>query len=268
MGLLTVDVTGLGVVMTSDAQPVELIEGGLRVLPLTNEAKTKKIMERHAGGFDGLLGYVGTERIGTATVRSIIERTSDATPDLPLGEFCRQLGDELSAAWRENDLRTCLWVFVAGVEGSEPRFWFLVNGELAPAGFYVNIGHDFRVVNDLDMYAVPAAAAKLGVVTKAEVLARTTFFFRNGALVPAATVLDDFVPLVRNLYLGGYAGFPPIETIGAYAAVVRVRQEFVKRLFHPAKGVWRGEDRGPVGGDVYVYSVDLAGRVASHHKQA
>ena len=268
MGLLTVDVTGLGVVMTSDTQPVELVEGSVRVLLLTDSTKVKKIIERHAGGFDGVVGYVGTEKIGNATVRSFIERTSSRTPNLPLGEFCRQLGCDLSMAWREKDMRTCLWVFVAGVENSDPQFWYIVNGELGPAGFYVNIAHGFRAVNDLDVNVVPKSAVELGVATKAEVLARTTFFFRNGAIVPAAKVLDDFMPLVQNLYLGGYPGFPPVETIDAYASMVRVRQEFVKRLFDKPKGVWRGEGRGPVGDDVDVYSVDLAGQVRPHHKHA
>lgn len=268
MGLLTVDVTALGVVMTSDMQPIELVDGGLRVLPLNNDTRVKKIIERHGGGFDGLIGYVGTESIAGATVRSFLEAQSSSAPDLPLGEFCRHLAEGLSQAWVDNDLRSCLWVFVAGVAGGEPRFWWAVNGELAPSGFYVNIGHQFRVTDDLDMYAVPRAAAQLGVATKSEVLARTTFFFRNGAIVPAANVLDDFEPLVRRLYLGGYPGFPPIETIEAYAAVVRVRQEFVKRLFDRPKGVWQGDERGPIGADIDVYSVDLDGNVLPHHKHA
>lgn len=74
MGLLTVDVTGLGVVMTSDRQPIVLGDGSLAVLDLNAQSKELKIIERHAAGFDGLLGYVGTERIGSATVRSVIER--------------------------------------------------------------------------------------------------------------------------------------------------------------------------------------------------
>jgi hypothetical protein len=268
VGLLTLDVTALGVVMTSDVQPVELLDGGLRVLPLSNETKVKKIMDRHGGGFHGLVGYVGTERIGNATVRSVLENTIQKTSDLPLQQFCTRLAEDLSAAWREHSLSTCLWVFVAGVEESEPRFWFVVNGELAPAGFYVNISDHFKVVNDLDMYAVPRAAAELGVATKDEVLARTTFFFRNGAIVPSAQVLDAFEPVVRTLYLGRFPGFPPIDTIDAYAAIVRVRQEFVKRLFDKPKGVWRGEGPGHVGGDIHVYSVDLTGAVRSHHKHA
>jgi len=266
VGLLTVDVTSLGVVMTSDSQPIELVEGGLKVLDL--KASDQKILERHAGGFDGLIGYVGTERIGSATTRSFLERSSDATPDLPLGDFCRQLAADLSAAWREHELRTCLWVFVAGTEGREPRFWFVVNGELAPAGYYVNIRDEFRAVNDLDMYKVPEAAAELGVRSKDEVLARTTFFFRNGAIAHCAGVLDDFTKLVRNLYFGGYPGFPPIATLDAYAALVRVRQEFVKRIFDPSKGVWRGDDRTPIDGTVIVCSVDLNGNVDPHHKHA
>lgn len=242
-------------------------DGSLAVLDLNAQSKELKIIERHAAGFDGLLGYVGTERIGSATVRSVIERINNETADLPLSAFCWHLGRELSGIWEKDSLETCLWVFIAGVEEGAPRFWFVVNGELAPSGLYVNVQEEFRVVNDLDMYAIPNAAAKLGVPVK-DVLGHTTFFFRNGAIVPAAAVLDDFVPLVRNLYLGGYEGFPSISSIEAYAAVVRVRQEFVKRLFDRSKGVWRGEDKGPVGGDVDVYSVNLAGEVQPHHKHA
>jgi hypothetical protein len=266
MGLLTVDVTALGVVMTSDSQPIELVDGGVHVLEL--KASDDKIIERHAGGFDGLIGYVGTERIGNATTRSFLERVSAQVPDLDLGEFAHRLAADLSAAWREHDLRTCLWLFLAGTADGEPRFWFVVNGELAPAGYYVNIRPEFRAVNDLDMFVVPRAAAELGARTKADVLARTTFFFRNGAIVGASNVLDDFTALVRSLYLGGYPGFPPITTLDAYAALVRVRQEFVKRLFQPSKGVWRGEGTPPIGGTVVVRSVDLAGHVEPHHKHA
>jgi len=254
--------------MTSDTQPLELLNGSIRVITPNAENKTKRIVERHGGGFDGLVGYVGAERIGTATVRSFLERTIEDTPGLALDPFCRRLAADLEAAWIAEDLQTCLWGFIAGVETSEVRFWFVVNGELAPSGYYVNVGQTFRVVNDLDMDKVPTAAQKLGVATKAEVLARTTFFFRNGAIVPAANVLDAFEPLVQTLYFGRYPGFPPIDSIDSYAAIVRVRQEFVKRLFEKTKGVWRGEEPGPVGGDIHVYSVDLNGTVTPHHKHA
>jgi hypothetical protein len=267
MGLLTLDVTALGVVMTSDRQPIELLDGDLRVLPVDDENRVPKIIERHAGGFDGLIGYVGTEVIGTATVRSVLESINNAST-LPLGEFCRYLGADLSRRWAEHALQSCLWVFVGGIADGEPRFWHIVNADLAPSGLYVNVRRDFRVVNNLDMFAIPNAADQLGVTTKADVLARTTFFFRNGAIVPAASVLDDFDPLVRNLYFGQYAGFPAIDSVDAYAAMVRVRQEFVKRLFDDKKGVWRGPGRAPIGLDIDVFSVDLNGKVKPHHKHA
>jgi hypothetical protein len=98
VGLLTVDVTALGVVMSSDSQPIEIGSGDIRVLDFGGERRRDKIIERHGGGFDGLIGYVGTEHVGIKTTRAFIECVSHDAPDLPLARFAEHLARELSAA--------------------------------------------------------------------------------------------------------------------------------------------------------------------------
>jgi len=45
-----------------------------------------------------------------------------------------------------------------------------------------------------------------------------------------------------------------------------MRQEFIKRMFEPAKGIYSGEGRPPIGGKIYVRSVDLQGTIHEHGK--
>jgi DNA-binding CsgD family transcriptional regulator len=181
--------------MTSDSQPIELIEGGIRVLDFTGEYRRDKIIERHAGGFDGLIGYVGTETVGAATMRSVLERTNNATTGLALGEFTARLAADLTDLWVQHDLKTCLWVFIAGAAAGDRRFWFVVNGEFVPAGYYVNIRTEFEAVNDLDVHAIPRIAAELGVpATQTSVLALRTLLFRNGAIQQTSYIVKGVAP--------------------------------------------------------------------------
>ena len=266
MGLLTVDVTTLGIVMSSDSQPIEIVSGDIRVPDFTGERRRDKISERHGGGFDGLVGYVGTEQIGPETTRAFIERVSRDQPDLPLPAFADQLAHELSAAWVEHSLSTGLWVFIAGAEHGELRFWWLFNGDFA-GGLYVNLRRAFTVVNDLDDHAVPAAMTDGGFDSKADVLANRTLFFRNGALIPAARIFDEFTRLIERVYVGGYDGFERISTLADYAYLVRMRQEFIKRMFDSSKGIYRHRNP-PIGGVVYVRGVSPDGEISEYEKNA
>jgi hypothetical protein len=266
LGLLTVDVTALGVVMSSDSQPIEIVSGDIRVPDFAGERRRDKIIERHGGGFDGLIGYVGTEQIGAETTRAFIERVSRDQPELPLAAFANHLAHQLSAAWIEHKLATGLWVFIAGAEGGELRFWWLFNGDFSD-GLYVNLRPAFSVVNDLDEYAVPRTMAEGGFASKAEVLANRTLFFRNGALIPAATIFDEFTGLIERVYVGDYDGFERISTLADYAYLVRMRQEFIKRMFDNSKGIYR-RGNPPIGGVIYVRGVSPDGEISEYEKNA
>jgi hypothetical protein len=252
--------------MSSDSQPIEILSGSIAVPDFGGERRRDKIVERRGGGFDGLIGYVGTEQIGSETARAFIERVSREQPALPLKEFSEFLAEELSRAWVEHDLATGLWIFIAGTEDGEPRFWFAVNCDFA-GGLYTNVRPAFTAVNDLDEHAVPRVMREGGFSSKAEVLANRTLFFRNGALIPAATIFDDFTGLIERVYVGGYDGFDRISTLDDYAYLVRMRQEFIKRMFDSSKGIY-GHHNPPIGGVVYVRGVTPGGEIKEYVKGA
>ena len=252
--------------MSSDSQPVEIVPGAVRALNVQGQRRRDRIIERHSGGFDGLIGYVGTETIGAAPTRTFLEGFNTRHPDLSLAEFAMRLASELSSDWVEHALATGLWIFLAGAENGELRFWWLFNGQME-AGHYVNLRPSFRAVNDLDEDAIPRMMREHGLVSKTAVLDRIALFFRNGALEPSALVLDDFTNIIGKLYSGAYPGFCPIASLAEYASFVRMRQEFVKRIFDRAKGIHRGGDP-PIGGVVYVRSVSPTGAITSHGKDA
>ena len=62
MGLLAVDVTGFGVVMSADSRRVEIEGGQNRVLPprAARRERRNPITVSWAGGFTGLIGFAGT----------------------------------------------------------------------------------------------------------------------------------------------------------------------------------------------------------------
>jgi hypothetical protein len=62
MGLLVVDVTAHGVVMSADSQRVEIREGAFSV-DATRGRVRNPIIVRDGGGFVGLIGFVGTEQV-------------------------------------------------------------------------------------------------------------------------------------------------------------------------------------------------------------
>jgi hypothetical protein len=89
MGLLAVDVSRFGVVMSADSQPVELVDRQTRALAQAGKDRTRNpIVFRDAGGFRGFTGFVGTETIGETT-----------TVDWPM-RFGRRHADETSARMR------------------------------------------------------------------------------------------------------------------------------------------------------------------------
>lgn len=157
------------------------------------------MIERHGGDFDGLIGFVGAESIGDVPMRDFLTHVNTSHPDLSLADFVAALSGELSTEWQRHLLDLCLWVFVAGYEEGEARFWWSCNGELSPNGRYVDIGPCFRAVDDLDKHAIPCYQREHAYATREEVLANVNLFFRNGALVPAAPILDRYTAMIGDI---------------------------------------------------------------------
>lgn len=124
---------------------------------------------------------------------------------------------------------------------------------------YVNVSTGFRLVDDLDRVVIPRAMEETGASTKEEAMRGRLFFVRNGALLPAAMLFDSFTRLMEDVYRGGFENFDRVSSLDHYGALVRMRQEFIKRMFEPSKGLYSG-GRPPIGGKIYVRSVDLQGR--------
>lgn len=116
---------------------------------------------------------------------------------------------------------------------------------------YVNVSTGFRLVDDLDRVVIPRAMEETGASTKEEAMRGRLFFFRNGALLPAAMLFDSFTRLMEDVYRGGFENFDRVSSLDHYGALVRMRQEFIKRMFEPSKGLYSG-GRPPIGGKIYV----------------
>jgi hypothetical protein len=149
-----------------------------------------------------------------------------------------------------------LWVFLAGAEAGEPVFYHVNNiGNMAGTR-HVDLRREFKAVNDLDDNLIPAWA-KAGE-TKMDVLARAIAYLRNGSLKGVIEPFDAFNELMTKLYNGRFEGFARFESIESYGALVRMRSEFLKRLFVGSKGLFRGD--APIHGGINVVAVALDGR--------
>lgn len=264
MGLLTLDITALGVVMTADSKAIEIRDGLTHVGPDAHTVSRDPIAIRRTSDFAGLVGSIGTEGIGRQTTRRFIEDVIASTTEFALPAFCDALANALSDAWVAHGLDSGLWVFVAGTEHAEIRYWHIANCSTGPTGaYYVDVSDTFRAVNDLDEYAVPVACARHQLNTKQELLTRVTLSFRNGVLEPAARVADQFGHVLNPLLDPRTDGFGPPEDLTDFAAIVQMRQEFIKRLFAPKKGLYRGAP-APIQGAIVVKSVDITGAIHEH----
>lgn len=58
MGILAVDVSTFGVVISADSQPIEALDGETRVLAQQGPLTRCPIVIRKEGGFVGFTGYV------------------------------------------------------------------------------------------------------------------------------------------------------------------------------------------------------------------
>lgn len=267
MGLLACDITRAGIVMSSDSQDVLLTEGRCDPIGEGGHRQKDKIIRVKAESFSALVGYVGTEQIGSTATRAWLERFIKARLDTAgLAAFSNELGHALSEAWEAEKLDSCLWVFVAGYEGGEPFFWYVVNATgFDEFGRYTGISRAFRVVNDLDDNYLPEYTAH--GLTKTQVLDDRSFQFYNGAIFPGSFIFRSFDEMIGEIARIGPPGFPRAFTLERYAFVVRQRMEFLKRLYSPKHGIHSPDAVPLVEGKVYVYALALDGTFTEAPKQ-
>jgi hypothetical protein len=262
MGVLSADITPLGVVMTGDSQPVVLRESAYEILQ-TRGVRQRPCLMQHAGaGFTVVLGFVGTERIGGVDALAWLRRFAAANGFLDLDAFCDALCAALTVEWVRHGYDTVLWVFIAGASEGLPLFRAVRNcgPDMDASLLYTKVGRSFVWHNDLanhiTQYGRPGE-------TLMQTLGHTQALYRNGVLLPAIGVVDSFRAILNALIAGGYEGFAPIDSLSSYSAIVKMREEFVKRLFDRDKGVYMAAAR-PVAGTVYVWRVELDGSIYNH----
>jgi hypothetical protein len=258
MGVLMVDVTAFGVVMSADSQPIEALDAETRVLGQPGQRRTRNpILRRNAGGFSGFTGFVGTEVIGGKMTRDWLHAFAARHPIASLSDYAHVLGQELTEEWHRNGLPSVLEILVSGVEDRDVCFWFVRNSQgLHKDGTYRAPTHAFDVVNDLDVNYVPRD--RRHGQTKEQLLQERMYSFRQGALFPAAAIFDVFGTTLGMLYAQGIVGFTPIASLDDLGYFARQRLEFVKRLYDKRHGIYR-EPLAPISGKVHVVGVGRDG---------
>jgi hypothetical protein len=257
VGLLAVDVTAHGVVMSADSQPVEIVGTENRVLATSGWQTRTPIVVRVGGGFVGLVGYVGTEQIDGVQATTWLSRFSAERPADDLKTFCEGLVATLTGVWQRDGLDSVLEILVTGEVSGDLQFWFVRNSRV--------IGdRQFNAVNDLDLNYIPAHLAP--GETKPDVLARVMFSFRQGVLFPASPVFDGFSMVLGAIYAGNTEGFEPLSSLDDVGHYARVRMEFLKRLCTAKYGIFKPGTPTTVAGDVHVLGVGPDGRVAEYRK--
>lgn len=241
MGLLALDVSRFGVVMSADSQPIQLLAGRNRIQRLSGQRSRNPIILRCTGGFIGLVGYVGRSEVHGIETRSWLERFGAQNPGISVADYCNALREALTSEWQRRRSKSALWIFVSGMEATEIRFWFVSNtyGAINRDGTYSTVRTSFNAVNDLDEnYIAPDLSQGLAA-TKEQLLRRRIYFFRNGALWPSTMIFDAFSGIVQSLYAQRLRGFPPIRSLDDLAFVDRQRMEFTKRIYNPEYGISR-----------------------------
>jgi hypothetical protein len=266
LGLLAVDVSRFGVIMSADSQPIELRDRETRVLAQAGQRRTRNpIVTRDGGGFTGLVGFVGTETIGGHTTRDWLSRFGISHAEDDLRTYAKALGDELTTQWRTLALVSVLEILITGVENGDVRFWFVrnSNGLYEDEWTYRAPLPDFSVVDDLDANYIPTDLQP--GQSKEDLLQTRMYSFRLGSLLPAAPVFDAFARILDNIYAHGIAGFEPLASLDDLGYFARQRMEFMKRLYSPTHGIYKTSP-APVGGDVHVFGVTRDGEVRKYPK--
>ena len=251
--------------MGSDSQDLLIYENRNRIT--TSSGAKNKLLLTTLDNFKGLIGYVGTENIARSTTRDWLARFNAQNNDLTLPHFCKRLAQELSTAWKKDRRKSGLWVFIAGYEDSEARFWFVNNiSDLdRQTGLYRRTHSNFAAVNDLDKNYIKPLLKK--GITKDQALKAGPFSFRNGALFPFAPIYDKYNDILHTLFGGNDEGFKRPRTLKDFAFIARQRLEFVKRLYSAKHGIYKRE-YAAIGGRIYVYTIDPTGRAAECHKES
>lgn len=266
MGLLAVDVSRFGVVMSADSQPIEILEHETRVLAQAGKRHTRNpILIRHAVGFAGFTGFVGTESIDTMATDEWLRKFAKSHAEDGLRAYANALGDELTREWQRLSLSSVLEILISGVEDGEVRFWFVRNsqGLHEPDWTYEAPSTEFCVMDDLDGRYVPRDI-KPGQ-TKEQLLRSRMYSFRQGALLPAAQVFDAFGAILGTIYSHQVEGFEPIGSLDDLGYFARQRLEFLKRLYSEKHGIYK-KSPAPLGGDVHVFGVALDGEIRKYSK--
>lgn len=266
MGLLALDVSAHGVVMSADSQLVECLEGENRVvIDPTQQTNRDPIVIRSAGDFTGLTGYVGTEEIGRVRTRDWLVKFGDDHPNEGLPSYANGLAAALTEQWKHLGLASALEILIGGVENGDVRFWYVRNSQGLNDGdlTYKKPSAEFVAVDDLDGNYVPHDLQP--GQTKKELLKSRLYFFRQGVLLPAAYVFDSFSTIVSTIYAQGLPGFEPISSLDDLGYFARLRMELLKRLFSKKHGVYR-DSPAPIGGEVHVLGANVAGEIREYPK--
>jgi hypothetical protein len=265
MGLLAVDVSTFGVVMSADSQPIEALGGQTHVIEQQGGLTRCPIVIRNEAGFAGFTGYVGTEEIGGRTIRDWLKAFGSQHAGVSLADYAAVLGRELSAVWKTFGLQSVLEILIGGVENGDVRFWYVRNSQgLNDHDLsYKPPKQDFDVVDDLDGRYMPRDLQP--GQTKDELLRQRTYSFRQGVLLPAAPVFDAFGQILAMLYTHRVDGFEPVGSLDDLAYFARQRMEFLKRLSSDKHGIYT-KSPAPLGGEVHVLGVDRSGVMKTYPK--
>ena len=265
VGLLAVDVSHFGVVMSADSQPIEALAGKTRVLAQQGGLTRCPIVSRNEGRFAGFTGYVGTEEIDGSTTRDWLIAFGSRHAAVRLADYATALGRELTAVWKDLGLQSVLEILISGVENGDVRFWYVRNsqGLNDDDWTYKPPKQDFDVVDDLDGRYMPRDLQP--GQTKEELLGERTYSFRQGVLLPAAPVFDAFSQILAMLYAHGVDGFEPVGSLDDLAYFARQRLEFLKRLSSKKHGIYT-KSPAPLGGEVHVLGVDRNGVMKAYPK--
>ena len=264
VGLLAVDLTSHGVVMSADSQPVEIGAGINRIDDAAIHRTRDPIVQRCAGGFVGLVGFVGTERIDGSSTGDWLRRFNRQVPDDDLESYCHRLADALTTVWQRDAMTSILEILITGEIGGEPQFWFVRNSQgLDSDGRHLAAGDNFSTQDDLAAYVNSDGRSGEG---KIGLLERRSYSFRQGVLLPASPVFDAFGQLLGALVAGGVEGFEPFDTLDDVGQFARVRMEFLKRLCSEKHGIYQEGTPSPIGGEVHVYGVGHDGRICRYSK--
>lgn len=266
MGILAVDVSEFGVVMSADSQPVELLDGETRVLAQAGQHRTRNpILRRDEAGFTGLIGYVGTETIGERTTHAWLTAFGNRQAGASLPDYANALAVELTEEWVRLGIVSVLEILISGVEYGDVRFWYVRNSDgLHDHNWtYKPPRPAFHAVNDLDDNYVPQDLQP--GQTKEQLLSTLTYSFRLGALLPAAQVFDAFTTILGTIRSGGIDGFEQVTSLDDLAYFARQRMEFLKRLYSEKHGIYK-KSPAPLGGDVHVFGVARDGQIWTYPK--